>query len=87
VWAAVSAKTLDGRTFVPAQSITVEEALRAYTKGSAFALHSDDRTGMIREGMRADFAILDRDVLVIPMDEIRDTAATMTVLDGRVVYP
>ena len=86
VWAAASAQTLDGKTFAPEQSITVEEALRAYTTGAAYALHSDDRTGMIREGMRADFAILDRDVLGIDVGRIRETTATMTVLDGRVVW-
>lgn len=87
VWAAASGKTIDGKTFVPEQSITVEEALRAYTTGAAYALHSEDTTGMIREGMRADFVVLDRDPLGIGVEEIRKVAPTMTVVDGRVVYP
>jgi predicted amidohydrolase YtcJ len=86
IHAAVSAKTLDGRTFLPEQSVTVEEALTAYTRGAAAALLSDDRTGMIREGFAADFIIVDRDVLAIDVDEIPKTQVVTTVVGGRIVY-
>ncbi len=86
VHAAVSARTLDGKIFVPEQSITVEEALRAYTSGAAFCLHSEQETGAIRTGLRADFAILSQDPLRVPVEAIPATEATLTVMDGRVVY-
>ncbi len=85
--AAVTARTLDGRTFVPEQSITVEEALHAYTTGAAFALGTEDRTGMIRPGYLADFVVLDRDILAIPLEEVGETTVSETWLEGERVWP
>lgn len=84
--AAVTSRTLDGRTFVPEQAITVEEALRAYTTGAAFALHTEGRTGAIRPGYLADFVILDRDVLSIPHDELGQVRAVETWVEGERVW-
>jgi len=86
IHAAVSAQTLDGKTFVPEQSITVEEALIAYTSTAAKALHSEDTTGMLRPGYAADFTILDRDVLQIPVSEIPEIEVLRTVVGGGTVY-
>ncbi|MGD9692444.1 MAG: amidohydrolase [Phycisphaerales bacterium] len=86
VWAAVSARTLDGKEFVKEQRVGVEEALRAYTSSAAWALHSEGEFGVIREGMGADFAVLDRDVLEVGAEEIRGTRAVLTVMEGRVVW-
>jgi len=83
--AAVTAFTLDGKTFVPQQSISVEEALRAYTATAAFALHSERWSGALRPGMVADFAILEQDVLEIDPDRLGETRAALTVLDGQIV--
>lgn len=86
IHAAVTAKTLDGRIFVPEQSISVEEALQAYTAGAAVAIGAQDRVGMLREGMAADFVVLDRDVLGIAPAEIPGTRVELTVLGGRKVH-
>lgn len=86
IHAAVTARTLDGRTFVPEQSISVEEALRAYTLGSAIAIGAADRVGMLREGMEADFVTLDRDILAVAAAEIPDTTVEMTILGGQTVH-
>ncbi len=86
VWAAVSARTLDGKTFVADQSVSVEEALRAYTGGAAWALLSEGEFGMIREGMLGDFAVLDRDVLEVGVEEIRGARAVLTAVGGVVVW-
>lgn len=84
IWAATSARTLDGRTFVPEQSISVEEALAAYTRGASYALHSEGETGMIREGRLADFAVLSGD----PFGEVdlRGIASVLTVVGGAVTW-
>jgi len=86
IHAAVTGRTLDGATFVPSQSISVEEALRCYTRHAAHALHSEDETGMIRVGHRGDLVMLDRDVLTVAPDRIDETKALLTVVGGGVAH-
>jgi len=86
VHAAVTARTLDGEVFVPEQSISVEEALTAYTRGAAFALHSEGETGMLRPGMAADFIVLDRDILSIDPERIPDLRVLRTFVGGEEVF-
>ncbi len=63
-----------------------EEALRVWTKGSAWFTGEEKEKGSIEAGQYSDFAILDRDYLSIPDEEIRDIQATLTAVDGRVVH-
>ena len=88
IHAAVSAQTMDGGTFLPEQSITVEESLRAYTTGASKALHSETYTGALRVGWSADLIILDRDILDESMhiDDVKETTVTTTTVGGEVVY-
>ena len=48
--------------WLPEQRLTLEEALRAYTAGSAHAAFADDRLGILKPGMRADVTVVDRDL-------------------------
>ncbi|MEC9373856.1 MAG: amidohydrolase family protein, partial [Planctomycetota bacterium] len=84
--AAVNATTLDGAVFVPEQSISIEEALHAYTRAAAFCLHSEAQTGAIREGFEASFVILDRDLLAIDPSEIGEVRPVLTCVRGEVVF-
>ena len=89
VYAAVTRRTLDGKNpqgWVPEQKITVEEAVRAYTFGSAYAEFAEKVKGTIAPGMLADIVILDRDIFTIDPVEIEKTLVRMTIVDGRVVY-
>jgi predicted amidohydrolase YtcJ len=89
IYAAVTRRTLDGRNpggWVPEQRITVEEALRAYTAGAAYAGFDERRLGTLQPGRLADFVIIDRDLRRIPPETIRDARILMTVVDGRPVY-
>jgi predicted amidohydrolase YtcJ len=89
IYAAVTRRTLDEKNpdgWVPEQKITVEEALRAYTSGSAYASFEENRKGTLERGKLADFAIIDRDITRIPPAEIRDAKVLMTVVGGKVVY-
>lgn len=89
IYAAVTRRTLDGRHpggWVPEQRITVEEALRAYTVGAAYAAFRDDELGTIAPGRLADLVVLDRDLFEIDPAEIRDVRVDLTVAGGRVVY-
>ncbi|HVZ49493.1 MAG TPA: amidohydrolase [Gemmatimonadaceae bacterium] len=89
IQAAVTRRTLDGKHpggWIPEQKITVEEALRAYTRGAAYAGFQEHDVGMIRTGMLADLVLLDRDLTKAPPETIGLTAVRLTVVGGRVVY-
>ena len=86
---AVTRRTLDGAHpggWVPEQKITVEDALRAYTRGSAYAGFQNNKLGVLRAGMLADFVMLDRDLTKIAPETIAETRVMLTVVGGRVVY-
>ena len=71
---------------MPEQKITVEEALRAYTRGSAYAAFDDADRGILKAGALADFALIDRDLTRVAPDGIRDAHVALTAVGGRVVY-
>ncbi|HEY0169738.1 MAG TPA: amidohydrolase [Pyrinomonadaceae bacterium] len=89
IYAAVTRKTLDGRNpggWVPEQKITVEEAVRAFTVGSAYAEFADHVKGTITPGKLADLVILSEDIFKIDPAAIEKVRVRMTVADGRVVF-
>lgn len=73
------------------QRITLAEAIRAYTLGAAEAAGWQGRIGAIRAGLRADLALLDRDLFAaeargVTGDEVAGTQVRMTVFNGDIVY-
>lgn len=89
IYAAVTRRTLDDRNpggWVPEQKITVEDALRAYTAGGAYASFDETEKGTLERGKLADFVLIDRDLTRIAPETIRDAHVTLTVVGGRVVY-
>ncbi|MEP6619494.1 MAG: amidohydrolase [bacterium] len=89
IYAAVTRRTLDEKHpdgWYPEQKITVEQALRAYTVGGAFAGFQEGEVGMLRAGMLADLVMIDRDLMRIAPEAIRDTRVMLTVVGGRVVF-
>jgi predicted amidohydrolase YtcJ len=89
LYAAVTRKDRLGESgdgWYPEQKLTMEEAIKYYTWGSAYAQFMDDRKGMIRTGYLADIVILDRDLLIIPENEIMKTKVDYTITGGKVVY-
>jgi predicted amidohydrolase YtcJ len=89
IYGAVTRRTIDDRNpdgWVPEQKITVEEALRAYTSGSARASFEEGRKGKLVRGMLADLVLIDRDLTTIPPETIREARVQLTVVGGRVVY-
>jgi predicted amidohydrolase YtcJ len=71
--------------FLPGQELDLGTALTAYTAGSAYVNHLDDR-GTIRAGNVADLVVLDRDPFAAPPSEIGDAAVALTYVDGALVY-
>jgi predicted amidohydrolase YtcJ len=89
IYAAVTRRTLDGEHpdgWVPEQRIGVEDALRAYTIGSAYAAFEEHEKGTLEAGKLADFALLERDITRIPPEEIRDVKVMLTVVGGQAVF-
>ncbi|HSR16146.1 MAG TPA: amidohydrolase, partial [Gemmatimonadales bacterium] len=89
VYAAVTRATIDGKQpdgFVPAEKIAVEEALRAYTAANAYATFAEQRTGVLRAGMKADLVVIDRDLTAVPAGQIRDAQVLRTLVGGRTVF-
>lgn len=89
IYAAVTRRTLDGKNsngWIPEQKISVEEAVRAYTVGSAFAESAEGVKGTITPGKLADLVILSSDIFQINPIEIEKVKVMTTILDGRVVY-
>ncbi len=64
----------------------MEEALRAYTRGSAYASFEEQRKGMLRRGMLADVVVIDRDLTTIAPETIREARVMLTVVGGEVVF-
>ncbi len=89
IYAAVTRRTLDDKHpdgWVPEQKITVEEALRAYTTGGAYASFEERQKGMIAPGMLADITVIDRDLRSAPSAEIRRARIVRTIVGGRTVF-
>jgi predicted amidohydrolase YtcJ len=89
IYAAVTRRTLDGEHpggWVPEQRIGVEDALRAYTIGSAHASFEEQDKGTLEVGKLADFALLERDMTQMPPEELRDVKVLLTVVGGQVVF-
>lgn len=89
LYGAVTRRTLDEKHpegWIPEQKITLEEALHAYTAGSAYAEFTEKEKGTLSPGKLADMVILTRDLFRIDPVEIRNAKVAMTVMDGRVVY-
>jgi predicted amidohydrolase YtcJ len=74
------------RPFLPAQAITVDDAIGAFTSGVDWVNHEEHAAGALLPGLRADVAVLDQDLYAIPPGEIGSTSVVMTVASGEVVF-
>jgi predicted amidohydrolase YtcJ len=70
----------------PDQRMSLDETLRAFTAGSAYAAFAEDRLGALKVGLRADVTVADRDLArATPLGVLR-SKAVLTIIDGEVVY-
>jgi predicted amidohydrolase YtcJ len=70
----------------PAQALTVEQALAAYTAGSAAAEFAERDKGKIKAGMLADMALLSQDIFKVPPPDLPRTVSVLTIVNGRIVH-
>lgn len=68
------------------QSLSVEEAVKYYTIGAAYAEFQEDIKGTITVGKFADFIIFSDDIFTIPIEKIPDVTVLITIVDGKIVY-
>jgi hypothetical protein len=76
----------EGEGWHPGEKISMEDAIRFYTSGAAYAQFMENRKGMIKQGFLADFVILDKDLMKIPENESMKTKVDYTIVGGKVVY-
>jgi predicted amidohydrolase YtcJ len=89
IYAAVTRQDLDGWPeggWFPDERLSREEAIRAFTLGAAHAGFMESEIGSIETGKRADFIVLDRDIMQVPADQIPEIQVLQTWLDGQLVF-
>ncbi len=89
IYAAVTRRTTDGRNpdgWHPEQKISLEEALKAYTTGGAYAEFAEMTKGMLREGYLADLVVLDQNIFEVPPEKVIEARVRTTIVGGRIVY-
>ncbi len=87
LYAAVTRKSEDGKLeYFPEQRLTIDQAIAAYTTGSAYAEFTEKDKGILAPGKLADFVVLDRDLTAIPAEQILGTRVLRTVVGGKTVY-
>jgi predicted amidohydrolase YtcJ len=70
----------------PTEAITREQAVEAYTRGSAYAEFAENEKGTITKGKQADLTILSQDIFTGPLNELPKTRSVFTLIGGKVVY-
>jgi len=89
IYAAVTRATLDGKNpngWFPEQKLTVDESVRAYTMGSAYAEFQESEKGSITPGKLADMVLLNEDIFSIDPIKIRDVKVLKTIVGGKVIW-
>jgi predicted amidohydrolase YtcJ len=89
LYAAVTRRDAEGRPpggWHPDQVLTMEEALRGFTAGSAFAAFDEGRLGVLKVGLRADVTVIDRDLFEVPPEEVLGAKVLATIIEGEVAY-
>ncbi len=76
----------DAAPFLPDERLTLDQALAAFTSGSAWVNHLDAATGSIEIGKRADLVVLDRDLRAADAGPIGDASVRATYVDGARVF-
>ena len=87
LYSAVTRKSEDGKQeYFPEQRLTMDQAIAAYTTGSAYAEFEEKEKGKLIPGMLADFVVLDHDVTSTATEKIVGTKVLRTVVGGKTVY-
>ena len=86
---ALTRQTTEGNPpdgFVPGERINLEDTIKAYTLGAAFAGRREKTEGSLEPGKLADLIVLSQDLFKIKPNEIAKTEVLLTMVGGKVVY-
>ncbi|MFV0516617.1 MAG: amidohydrolase [Aminipila sp.] len=89
IYFAVTRKKINGfpeSGWLSQEKLTVNEAIKLFTKYPAYASFTENTNGTIELSKRADLVVLDRNIYHIPCDEIKDVEISYTIIDGKIVY-
>jgi hypothetical protein len=87
LYAATTRQSENGKlAYYPAEKISIDQAMAAYTTGSAFAEFAEKDKGQIVVGMLADFVVLDRDPTAVDAQKLLQTRVLRTVVGGKTVF-
>ncbi|QEH34447.1 D-aminoacylase [Aquisphaera giovannonii] len=89
IYAAITRRDAEGRPeggWHPEQTLSLEETLRAFTAGAAFAGFAEGRAGILRPGMQADLTVVDRDLFRVSPEELLASKVVMTIVGGKVAF-
>ncbi len=87
LYAAITRQNVEGtQTFQPQEKLTIDEAIYAYTRASAFAEFREKIKGRLEPGYLADIVVLDRDITKASPQELLHTQVLRTVVGGETVY-
>ena len=70
----------------PTEAISREQAVAAYTLGSAYAEFAEKQNGSLEPGKLADLAVLSQDIFTVPAPDLPKTTALLTIVGGKVAY-
>ncbi len=73
-------------TYFPEERLTVQQAVDAYTQGSAYARFSEKHLGTLEPGKEADLAVLSQDIFAIKPEEIAKARVVTTMVGGKIVF-
>ena len=83
---AVLRQSSSGETLGSDEALTMDEAIRLYTRGSAYLSFDEALNGTIEPGKRADFTVMAEDPREVTPEEVQDIPFVMTVVDGEIVW-
>jgi predicted amidohydrolase YtcJ len=84
--AALAGARPTGKVYRPEQRVTVQQAVDAYTKGSAYAAFAETQIGTLEAGKLADLAVLSQNIFSVPPKTVGKTAVVLTMVGGQIVY-
>lgn len=85
-WLLVDSKNAGGAHRGPELTPTREDALRAYTTGSAWFAFDEDKRGSLEPGKLADIAVISKDYMTAPLDQLESIESVLTMVGGKIVY-
>lgn len=89
IYFAVTQKDINGQPeegWLPSEKMTVDEAVKLFTKNAAYASYTEKENGTIEVGKWADLVVVEKDIYKIDPDDIKTTKIDMTILAGKTVY-